>query len=287
MAEKLTLVAVFFNEEQKLPGFFKNVKGLADRMVVIDCKSTDKTGEICRANGAEVTVSPFRYFEPNIGGALAKVDGGFVLILDADERLSDGLKAEIKAVLSNGKPPADVYFIKRNNFLFDGFSAKSSINAYLPRLFRKGCVYWEKGMPHEPPTVKGATARLSGIFFHYAYMGVPQYVKKMEEYIFQMPVEYAKSGRMKVLSSERDGRVSFIFGSHGIRMLLLYPAFNVLNHLFRHYLILDGMRGVIYSICAGISSFLEEATYQTVKSQEKNGIKMDWNQEYPDKKQGN
>lgn len=276
--DSITLVAVFHNEEMRLPGYFRNVRGAVDRMVVVDCSSTDRTAEICRKAGAEVVESPYRYFEPNVNSALDKVKGGWVLILDADERLSQGLKSEIRQAVKSKK--ADVFFIKRLNFLFDGFSTKSTINAYLPRLFRKGAVNYHP-IPHQPPEVSGKALKLSGKFFHYAYMGVPQYVRKMEEYLFQMPVEYEKSGNRNVLSGERDRRVSLLFGKHGLRMLLLYPAFSTLNLLLRHGLLLDGMRGLIYSVCGGISAFLEEATYYQKVSARKNGVKVDWKKEYP------
>jgi len=106
-------------------------------------------------------------------------------------------------------------------------------------------------------------------------------VKKIEEYLFEMPEEFAKSGRKKVGSGERDKRVSMIFGKHGWRMMFVYPIFSTLNLLFRHALILDGMRGIVYSVCVGISAFLEEASYYHNREREKNGAALDWKREYP------
>ena len=279
---KITLVAVFFNEERKLPGYFKNVQGVADEITIVDCSSKDRTAEICRKNGALVIPSKYRYFEQNVNKALSKVnEGGWVLILDADERLSPGLKREIRKVLES--PQTDVYLIKRINYLFDGFSTRSTINTWLPRLFRKGCVHWEQEMPHEKPVVEGKTARLSSIFFHYAYTSVPAYVQKMDEYLCRMPAEYAKKGKNRILIGERDSKVSMIFGSHGLRRMFLYPPILVLNHLIRRRLIFDGRRGAIFAVCAGIYSFFEEAIYYEVKSKEKNSVMINWKKEYPDK----
>ena len=279
---KITLVAVFFNEGRKLPGYFKNVQGVADEITIVDCSSKDRTAEICRKNGALVIPSKYRYFEQNINKALSKVKkGDWALILDADERLSDELKREIRQAIL--RKDADVFFMKRINYLFDGFSTKSSINTWLPRLFRKGAVRYEHGIPHEPPKIYGRGARLPSLFFHYAYPGVQEYVKKMEEYLFQMPIEYAKTGRNKVRSSERDRRISRLFGDHGLRMMFLYPIVATINLLLRHRLILDGMRGIIYSICGGISVFLEEAAHYQQQSTAKRGIRIDWSREYPDR----
>lgn len=280
--QKLTVVAVFYNEALRLSGYFKNVRGVADEIVIVDCSSTDATSKICRRNGAKVILSPYRYFEQNVNKALSKLnDGEWVLVLDADERLSPELKREIRVAL--GKPGADVYFIKRINYLFDSFSSKSTINTWLPRLFRKGSVRWEREMPHEKPVVDGKTARLSSIFFHYAYTSVPAYVQKMDEYLCRMPAEYAKKGKNRILIGERDSKISMIFGPHGFRRMFLYPPILVLNHLIRHRLALDGRRGAIFAVCAGIYAFFEEAIYYEMKSKEKNSVMIDWKKEYPDR----
>ena len=206
--------------------------------------------------------------------------GGWVLVLDADERLSLGLKREIrKALESQG---ADIYLIKRINYLFDGFSSKSTINTWLPRLFRKGCVRWEQEMPHEAPVLDGRQARLKQVFFHYAFPDVPSYVQKMEDYLCQLPGQYSKKGQEKVRIGERDSRGKFLFGTHGYRRMFLFPPFIVLNHLFRKRLVMDGMRGILLSVFSGIYAFFEEAIWWEAQSKAKSGISIDWQKEFPD-----
>ena len=278
---KLTLVAVFYNEEQKLPGFFRNVRGLPDEIVVVDCGSSDRTREICVANKAEVIKSPLRFFETNIHRALEKVNTEWVLILDADERLSPELKADITRAVAVGG--ADVFLIKRVNFLFDGFVRKSKINAYIPRLFRKGHLVWAKQTSHEKPQIIGKQAKLRGDLFHYAFTGMDVFVKRLYEYAFELPVEFGKIGRKKTSIGEKDWRVALLFGTHGWRMLFLFPLFTVFDMLFLRRLVLDGMRGIVYSLCGGFSSFIYEAAYWEQESRRKHGMKIDWSREYPEK----
>ena len=281
MGEKITLVAVFYNEEQKLPGYFRNVSCAVDRMVVVDCGSSDRTGQICRRHGATVLSSPYRYFEQNVNRAIEEAGQGWILILDADERLSEDLRKEIRVSVKGSDK--DVFYIRRINYLFDGFSTKSAMNTYLPRLFRKGAVKWEREMPHEAPRVVGRAGRLSNLFFHYAYPSVPSFIKKMDEYLCRMPAEYAKRGKKRILIGERDSRVSLLFGAHGLRRMFLYPPALFLNHLFRRGLILDGMRGVIFSASAATYSFFEEAIYWETESKMKRGVRIDWSREYPER----
>lgn len=274
--ERITLVAVFYNEETKLPGYFRNVEEVVDKKIVVDCSSTDATVKICGRNGARVIRSNHRYFEQNVNRALDRVEGGgWVLILDADERLSPELKREIRRATE--KPSADIYFMKRINYLFDGFSTKSTINTYLPRLFRKGCVRWEQEMPHEKPVLEGKQARLKSLFFHYAYPSIPSYLHKMEDYLCQMPLQFSKNGKMAIRISERDSRGRMVFGTHGWRRMFLFPIFIVLNHLLRHRLILDGRRGIVFAVCAGSYAFFEEAVWWGAHSNRK----MKWRNEYP------
>lgn len=281
MAERLTLLAVFYNEEKKLPGFFKNVRGLFDDIVVVDCGSTDRTSAICSKNGARVFRSKIRYFENNVNYAFSKVKGkGWILVLDADERISPEMKREMGQAIAN--PDVDVYFIKRPNYFFDGFATEGIINSFYPRLFRKGAVRW-RGMPHEKPTIHGRESKLESTILHYAYPTVSSFVSKMDQYIFRLPQEYAKAGKTKVSTAERDPRIALLFGTHGLRMLFLYPIFAVLVMFFRYGLIFNGLRGIIYSLCAGVYAFLEEASYWEQESKKKMGVVFNWEREYPDR----
>ncbi len=282
MEKGITLVAVFYNEEKRLPGYFRNIGGYFDRMIFVDCSSTDNTYLFCEKSGAAVIKSPVRYFEQNVNKALDKVETGWVMVLDADERIPQPLKKEITEAVAKGD--SDVFLIRRVNYLFGGFSTKSSINTFLPRLFRKGCVRWEKEMPHEAPKIYGRTKKLSGEFYHYAYPDLPSYLSKMADYLCIMPSEYAKKGKTKVLIGNRDRRVSMIFGTHGFRRLFIYPPVLVLSHLFAKRLILDGMGGVVFSFCAGIYAFFEEAMHWEADLQSKGGgVGFDWSREFPDR----
>ncbi len=279
--DEITLVAVFYNEAERLQGYFKNVKSVADKIVVVDCGSTDRTAEICKKNGATVIMSPYRYFEQNVNRAMGRVETEWALILDADERLSPGLKKEMRAAAAKGD--ADVYYVRRINYLFDGFSTRSTINNFLPRLFRKGAVRYEQEIPHEIPVISGKRAKLSGLMYHYAYPSLLHFLRKTQEYIFVMPAEFAKKGQARVSAGERNSRVKLLFGTHGWRMLLLFPLFRFVDFLVFRRLALDGMRGVVFSFCAAINVVLDEIAYWESKSKKKSGTVFDWGREYPEK----
>lgn len=278
----LTLVAVFYKEAHRLDGYFANLKGVADEYIVVDCRSPDGTADLCRRHGAQVVESGERYFEQNVNKALRLVKTDWVLILDADERLTPQLKAGIRRAMEDtGK---DVFLIHRLNYIYDGFSRKGTINTWLPRLFRPGHVRWEKEMPHEVPKVEGRVGRLEGKMLHYAFVDITAFVKKMEDYLCQMPAEYHKKGQTQVRIGERDS-ASIVFGTHGWRRLVLYPPVLFLSHLLGRRMILDGVRGVLFSANAAIYAFLEESIHYDLRSKERRGIAIDWSREYPDRAQ--
>ena len=278
---KVTLVAVFYNEEKKLPGYFRNVEGVFDDVIVVDCSSTDATAEICRKNKATVLSSGYRYFEQNVNAALARVKTEYVFVLDADERLSDGLKREIRESAASAK--FDRYYMHRFNYIFGSFAKHEVRNIWLPRLFRLGHVRWVREEPHETSLMTGTLTRLSSPMYHYANPSTVYWLKKTADYLDTMPREYAKKGQKKVNLGERVGAIAIVFGSHGWRRLVLFPVFQVFNYLFRHRLVLDGSAGITFSCCQGVYAFIEEAIHQEAARKEKTGAKFDWANEYPEK----
>ena len=282
MAEKVTLVAIFYNEEEKLSGFFKNVKGVFDEIVVVDCSSTDRSARICRENGARVHISKVRFFENNISHALGMVaDGNWAFILSADERLTPEIKKEIKEAIRSKE--YDIFYAKRLQYYFDGFTRVGRVNDWFPRLFRKGSVWWANETPHEKPSTKGKSSKLKSVYYHYAYPTVRSFVRKMDQYLYTLPVEFEKIGKKKVSTAERDPRVAFVFGTHGWRMLFLYPIFSLFIMFFRYGLLFNGMRGIIYAMCVSVYAFLEEASYWEERSRKAKNIRFDWKKEYPDR----
>ncbi|MFA4982711.1 MAG: glycosyltransferase family 2 protein [Candidatus Micrarchaeia archaeon] len=280
--ERITLVAVFYNEAPRLEGYFKNIEGMFHEMVVVDCGSTDGTARICERHGATVIRSNLRYFENNIGKAIKAAKNEWLFILSADERLPPETKEEVLSAPGSGR--ADVYTLQRIDYLFSGFAKTGRVDGPSQRLFRKGCIEFQKE-PHSTPKIKGRVAQLKNVFYHYSFESVSFYLDKVNQYLVHMPGEFKKAGNAKRVSiGERNLLVGLLFGAHGIRRLLLFPVFQVGNFLFRKRFILEGMNGLLYSLFSGIHVFLEEAIYMDEKRRKEKGAALDWRREYPDRK---
>jgi glycosyltransferase involved in cell wall biosynthesis len=98
----LTVIILTFNEELHIERCIRNVRDLAERIVVVDSFSTDRTAELAKVCGAEVIQRPFKHQADQLQWALdaCSIDTQWVLRLDADEFFEPNALAEIRNRLS-------------------------------------------------------------------------------------------------------------------------------------------------------------------------------------------
>lgn len=154
--DRLTLCLIARNEEAMLPGCLASVRGAVDAIVVVDTGSTDRTRELARAAGALVLDRPWDDdFAAPRNLALEHATGGWVLVLDADERLAPGAGAALRAAL----PQAgfDLGFLRFHNAsrtdaaageILSG-AARAGAPYLLPRLMRRLPDLRFRGIVHE------------------------------------------------------------------------------------------------------------------------------------------
>ncbi len=100
---RLTLCMIVRDEATLLPDCLRSVQGVVDRVVVVDTGSTDGTAEVARAAGARVIEHAWQDdFAAARNAGLAAVRSGFVLVLDADERLAPGAGRVLRRALRKG-----------------------------------------------------------------------------------------------------------------------------------------------------------------------------------------
>lgn len=98
-AERISLCMMVRDEGALLPGCLQAAQGVWDELVVVDTGSTDDTLAVARRFGARVV--PFTWCDDFAAGRNAGLDaatGDWVLVLDADELLSPGAKAQLRAL---------------------------------------------------------------------------------------------------------------------------------------------------------------------------------------------
>lgn len=182
---KISVVINTFNEEDNLPRALASVKDLADEVVVVDMKSTDKTVEVAGKGGARVyEFKKVGYVEPARNYAISKAVNDWVLVLDADEEIPKSLAKRLKRIVE--KPKADYYRIPRKNMIFGKWMKHTQWwPDYQVRFFKKGKVTWSE-LIHSVPITSGTGADFPAkgdlAIFHRNYDTVEQFLERMNRY---------------------------------------------------------------------------------------------------------
>lgn len=178
----LTAILITRNEEANLEDCLASLDGLATQIVVVDTQSTDRTLVIAQRYGALISSPPdWPGFGPQKNRALDLASEDWVLSLDADERLTPELRAEIMGVLD--KPQTDCYAIPRLSWYCGRFMRHSGWTPdYVDRLFKRGSARFSSDLVHERLIPKGPVLRLKNQMLHYSFMNLAQVQEKMERY---------------------------------------------------------------------------------------------------------
>lgn len=189
----VTVLVAAKNEEANLPRCLDAVR-FAERVVVLDSQSTDRTAEISERHGAEVVQFDYRGGYPKKRQwALETLDIGteWVLLLDADEVVPLSLQEEIRAAVALSGGP-DAYLITKGfhfmgrRFRFGGFSFQAVL------LFRTGRARFERLVEdpaealdmevHERVLVDGTLRALQTPLIHEDYKGLEAYIRRHNQY---------------------------------------------------------------------------------------------------------
>lgn len=161
----LTVVILTKNEERHIARAIASVAQIADRIVVVDSGSTDRTVELARDGGAEVLENPWVNYATQFNWALDQLSGDtdWVFRLDADEVVSEALANEIAAQLRGlSSDAAGVYVSRRMTFLGRPIKWGGVFPVRVLRLFRHGRGRCENRWMDEHVLVDGSTAEFSG-----------------------------------------------------------------------------------------------------------------------------
>lgn len=178
----ISLVIIAQNEAAHIADCLSSADFCAERLV-LDGGSRDDTVALARAAGARVETRPFDGMISQKNAALQLASGEWILNLDADERVSPELRAEILALFAAGPPPLDGYDMPRLSFHLQRWIRGGG---WYPdrklRLFRKSRGRHVGRDPHDRVAVEGQVGRLRGNLLHYAYRDLRHHLEKMDRY---------------------------------------------------------------------------------------------------------
>lgn len=177
----LSVTVITRNEAHNIEDCLRSV-AFADEFVVLDSGSTDDTVGIARAMGANVSINTdWQGFGIQKNRALALANSDWVLSLDADERVSPELQAEIRAVLK--VPTFDVYSFPRLSSYCGQYMHHSGwYPDRVTRLFRRHSAQFSDDLVHEKILTSGKVGQLNASLLHESFRNFEMVLEKVNRY---------------------------------------------------------------------------------------------------------
>ncbi len=201
----LSAIIITRNEAHNIAACLESVS-FCDECIVVDCGSDDDTVKIAAAAGAKVVPHPWKGFGAQKNFALSQARGDWVLSIDADERVTWPLAAEIMVAIKSATA-ADGYEIGRlSTFLGRPMRHSGWFPDHVLRLFRRGKARFSDDVVHERVICDGTVGRLICLIDHHPVLRLEDALRRVDSY---------STAGAKMLASKR--RVWFMSGIvHGL-----------------------------------------------------------------------
>lgn len=230
-ASKLSACIITLNEADRIEPCLAALD-FCDEIVVVDAHSSDATRTIATRLGARVTERDWPGYRSQKQFATEAASHDWVLSVDADERVTPALRAEIVALRAAGFEGARGWTIPRLTEYFGAFLHHG--NAWPDRqirLYDRRSARWVGYEVHEKIAVDGPVGALRQPLEHHAYRSLDDQLVKLDRYARLMATQMYAAGRRA-----------------GLAQVLIHPAWRLLRGMFIKLGILDGWRGWLFHI---------------------------------------
>ncbi len=223
----------------------------ADEQLVVDSFSTDETVALAQQAGARVVQHPFENYAAQRNFAQTQAAHDWILFVDADERVTPALAAEIQALAASGRiAEANAYHIQRVHLISGRWFStppdrpatpqlRAAIRKHeVPRLYNRGQAVWERAL-HEVVQVPEPHGVLDGAICHYASTNLSAGLASFNSYT-----------DIEAAYLHRQGRRTSVVGAalRGVRAAVYHY---VVQGWWR-----NGEHGLMMALIAGVSKFV-------------------------------
>ncbi|SLN70065.1 glycosyltransferase family 2 protein [Oceanibacterium hippocampi] len=239
-APKLSGLVVARNEEARIADCLASL-AFCDEIVVVLDRCTDRTREIAEAAGARIVAGEWPLEGDRRNAGIAACEGDWILELDADERPTPALAAEIRAAIANAPPgffniPFDHYI--GTTLVRHGWGGYWGVRTRRV-LFARGCKSWGAGRVHPATRVSGVEGHLQNPIAHYVDRDISDMLRRLDSY---------------TTAHARDLRESGDIGTFGHNVRRIFSRF------FKCYVSRKGYRegpyGFLIALMAGLYPIL-------------------------------
>ena len=182
------------DEERNIEACISSI-AWAGEIIVFDSHSTDATLALAEKNGARIVQRVFDTFAVHKNWALDNIEFShdWVLLLDADERITDALAAEIRDAVARSDGPDGWYIARRNMFCGKWLRHGGVYPDYNLRLFRRGKARYEDRIVHEHMILDGEAGYFDNHLLHEDDKGIERYFDRHNHYTTLEAVEILRN----------------------------------------------------------------------------------------------
>lgn len=238
---RVTVTIITLNEADHIGAAIDSAEW-ADEVIVVDSGSDDGTVAIARGRGARVESRAWTGWvdQKNHAAGLAAHD--WIFSLDADERITPALAAEVRALLAT-EPPHRAYRVPRVTFHLGRWMRTTDFYPdYQTRLYDRRAARWKGEYVHESVVADGSVGRLAGELQHYSYRDLGDHLDRINRYTTLAARQMHERGRRA-----------------NVLHLLLHPPGAFLRNYVLRGGFKDGMTGLTLSLVNAYAVLLKFA----------------------------
>ena len=236
--QKISGIVPTYNEEDHIEDCLKSLRWV-DELILIDSFSTDTTLSIAKRYVDKVIQHEYHYPASQKNWIIPQASHQWIILIDADERVTPKLRDEIETLLQDG-PQKKAYWVYRTNFFFGKEIKHCWGKDRVIRLFTKEHRYEDVKVHEEIITKKEETGTLAGKLIHYSYRDLGDYFVKLSR--------YSLLGREKSFSK---GRRAHLFN------IITAPFGMFLKRYILRLGFLDGIHGLLLSLLGAVSVLMK------------------------------
>jgi glycosyltransferase involved in cell wall biosynthesis len=241
----ISAVVITHNEEDNIKDCLQSISW-AEEIIVIDAHSNDSTVEMSRKFTDKVYLREFDNFSAQKNYGLSKASFDWILSIDADERVSEGLRKEVEEITESHSTEESAFFVKRLNSMYGKFVNFGQPD-YQLRLFRKAAGRFEQPV-HEKVRFTGKAGYLKNELIHYSMKNLSEHLKKLNQYTdFEIQI-----------LAEKGVKTNFCYVPW---FLIMKPLLRFVKSYFLMKGFRDGIYGFVLCINAMFLEFFKSAKY--------------------------
>ena len=178
---KLSVIVITKNEEHSIRDCLGSIVW-ADEIIVVDSGSIDNTVAISREYTDKVFVTDWPGFGEQKNRALEMATCDWVLSLDADERVTPKLQAEIQKAIAYPNNNVAFKMPRLSNYCGRYMRHSGWWPDYIIRLFQRGKAHFTNDLVHEHLVVNGDIEKLSNPLLHNSFDNLEDVLDKVNSY---------------------------------------------------------------------------------------------------------